>query len=165
MYTDNTSLTYSSQNPDELSQALTQDLAVLKIWLDANRLSLNVIKTKCMFTGTRQKVSVLPSVPDIRIVGHKIERVSSYKFLDVHVDESLSWATHISEISIKVAKALGALRRLKPICPHQILVSIYKSLILPNFDYCSVSLGMRWLWPNSKTTKTTKQGSTNYNWF
>ena len=58
MYADDTSLTCSSQNPDELSQALTQDLVVLKIWLDANRLSLNVIKTKCMFTGTRQKVSV-----------------------------------------------------------------------------------------------------------
>ena len=41
----------------------------------------------------------------------------------------------------KVAKALGALRRLKPICPHQILVSIYKSLILPNFDYCSAVWG------------------------
>ena len=59
------------------------------------RSSLNVIKTKCMFTGTRQKVSVLPSVSDICIDGHKIERVSSHKFLGVHVDESLSWDTHI----------------------------------------------------------------------
>ena len=80
-----------------------------------------------MFTGTRQKVSVFPSVSDICIDGHKIERVSSYKFLGVHVDESLSWDIHISKISKKVAKVLGALRRLKPICPHQILVSIYKS--------------------------------------
>ena len=118
MYADDTSLTYSSQNPDELSQALTQDLATLKIWLDANRLSLNVIKTKCMFTGTRQKVSVLTSVPDICIDGHKIESVLSYKFLGVNVDESLSWDTHISEIFKKVAKALGVLRRLKPICPQ-----------------------------------------------
>ena len=100
-----------------------------------------MIKTKCMFTGTRQKVSVLPSVPDICIDCHKIERVISYKFLGVHVEESLSWDTNISEISKKVAKALGALRRLKPICPHQILVSNYKSLILPNFDYCSAVWG------------------------
>ena len=57
------------------------------------------------------------------------------------MDESLSWNTHITEISKKVAKALGALRRLKPICPHQILVSIYKSLILPNFNYCSAVWG------------------------
>ena len=77
-------------------------------------------------TGTRQRVPVLPSVPDICIDGHKIQRVSSHKFLGVRVDESLSWDTHISEISKKVAKALGALRRLKPICPHQILASIYR---------------------------------------
>ena len=49
MYADDTSLTYSSQNSDELSQALTQDLAVLKIWLDTNRLSLKVIKTKFIY--------------------------------------------------------------------------------------------------------------------
>ena len=33
------------------------------------------------------------------------------------MDETLSWGTHISEVSGKVAKALAALRRLKPICP------------------------------------------------
>ena len=34
-----------------------------------------------------------------------------------------------------------ALRRLKPICPQGILVSVYKSLILPHLDYCSVVWG------------------------
>ena len=31
--------------------------------------------------------------------------------------------------------------RLKPICPQGILVSIYKSLILPHLDYCNVVWG------------------------
>ena len=54
------------------------------------------------------------------------------------VDETLSWGTHSSEVSGKVAKALAALRRLKPICLQEILVSIYISLILP---YCSFVQG------------------------
>ena len=84
---------------------------------------------------------LLPSEPDICFDSHSIERVSTYKCLGVWVDETLSWGTHISEVSGKVAKALAALRRLKPICPHGILVSIYKSLILPHPDYCSVVWG------------------------
>ena len=53
------------------------------------------------------------------------------------MDETLSWGTHISEVSGKVAKALAALRRLKPICPQGILVSIYESSVLSHLDYCS----------------------------
>ena len=47
----------------------------------------------------------------------------------------------LGELSGKVANALAALRRLKPICPQGILVSVYKSLILLHLDYCSVVWG------------------------
>lgn len=58
------------------------------------------------------------------------------------MDEPLSWGTHISEVSGKVAKVLAVLRRLKPLCPQGIqLASIYKSLSLPHLDYCSVVWG------------------------
>lgn len=61
--------------------------------------------------------------------------------LGVQVDETLSWEAHISEVVSKVAKVLAALRRLRPICPQSILVTIYKSLILPHLDYCSAVWG------------------------
>ena len=57
------------------------------------------------------------------------------------MDETLSWEAHISEVVSKVAKVLAALRRLRPICPQSILVTIYKSLILPHLDYCSAVWG------------------------
>ena len=43
-----------------LEVSLTHYLSNLKQWLDSNRLSLNVLKTKCLFTGTRYKISLLP---------------------------------------------------------------------------------------------------------
>ena len=125
MYADDTNLTFASQDTNELFSSLTNDLGNLKQWLDSNRLSLNVLKTKCLFTGTR----------------HSIERVNSYKCLGVQVDETLSWEAHISEVIGKVAKVLAALRRLRPICPQSTLVTIYKSLILPHLDYCSAVWG------------------------
>ena len=38
---------------------------------------------------------------------------------------------------MKIAKALGAFRRLRSYITQDILIIIYKSLILPHFDYCS----------------------------
>ena len=113
----------------------------MKQWLDSNRTSLNTLKTKCLFTGTRQRISLLPSEPHICLDGHSIERVNSYKCLGVQVDETLSWEAHISEVVSKVAKVLAALRRLRPICPQSTLVTIYKSLILLHLDYCSAVWG------------------------
>ena len=135
MYADDTNLTFASSDPNELFSSMTHDLGNLKLWLDTNRLSLNVLKTKCMFTGTRQKISLLPSDQHILLDGHTIERVKSYKYLGVQIDETLSWEAHISEVAGKVAKMLAALRRLRPLCPQNILVTIYKSLIVPHFDF------------------------------
>ena len=55
----------------------------------------------------------------------------------MNVDETLTWDAHIATITSKVAKVIGVLRRLKLLLPHHVLVTVYKSLILPHFDYCS----------------------------
>ena len=117
MYADDTNLTFSFKDSNELFSTRTHDLDNLKQWLDCNRLSLNVLKTKCLFTGTRHKISLLPCDPYISLYGHSIERVNSYQYLGIQVDEALSWEAHISEVIGKVAKVLAALRRLRPIGP------------------------------------------------
>ena len=50
MYADDTNLTFASKDPNELFSSLTHDLGNVKQWLDYNRLSLNVLKTKCLFS-------------------------------------------------------------------------------------------------------------------
>lgn len=102
MCADDTNLTFASNDPEELFSSLTHDLSNLKQWLDSNRLSLNVLKTKCLFTGTRYKISSLPSEPCIYLHGHLIERVNSYKCLGVQVDQTLSWEAHISKVASKI---------------------------------------------------------------
>ena len=57
------------------------------------------------------------------------------------MDESLSWGAHISEVNRKVARDLAAQRRLKPLCPQPVLITIYKSLILQHLDYRSAVWG------------------------
>ena len=78
-------------------------------------------------------------MPDICVDGHSIERVDSYKCLGMQVNETLSWGLHISDVNRKVSKVLAALRRLKPLCPQPVLITIYKCHIL--HDYCSAVWG------------------------
>ena len=78
IYADDTNLTFASKDSEELFSSLTSDLGNLKQWLDSNRLSPNVLKTKCLFTGTRRKISLLPRELHIYLDGHSIERVNSY---------------------------------------------------------------------------------------
>ena len=101
MSADDTNLTFASKDPEELFSSLTHDLGNLKQWLDSNRSSLNVLKTKCLFSGTWQRISLLPSEPHICLDEHSIERVNSYKCLGVQVGEILSWEAHISEVVSK----------------------------------------------------------------
>ena len=49
MYADDTNLTFASKDSEELFSSLTSDLGNRKQWLDTNRLSLNVLKTKCVY--------------------------------------------------------------------------------------------------------------------
>ena len=75
MYADDNNLTYSSKNPDDLFSSHTHDHANLKQWLDSNRLSLNVLNTKCLFTETRHKISLVLTELHICCDSHSIERV------------------------------------------------------------------------------------------
>lgn len=59
MYADDSNLIYASN--DELLSFLISDRGNLKQWFDPSRLSLHVVKTKCLFTGTRHRISLLTS--------------------------------------------------------------------------------------------------------
>ena len=78
MYADDTSLTYAASDSDELIQTINRDLANVHDWLNANKLSLNITKTKCMFLGTRQKLDQIPEDPNICINGTAIKRAKSF---------------------------------------------------------------------------------------
>ena len=53
MCADNTTISYSSNNIDDLNDTLNRDLNCLKQWLRRNRLPLNVIKTQALVVVSR----------------------------------------------------------------------------------------------------------------
>ena len=72
LYADDTNLTYANKDPNQHLSVMNNDLITLKNWLNTNKLSLDAIKTKCMFIATRQKIVTPPEHPNVTIDGNPI---------------------------------------------------------------------------------------------
>ena len=137
LYADDTALFYASDNPIELSMTLRIELDSVGHWLHANRLTLNTAKTKFIIFGSRYKLSQLGEFA-LGILGEPIERVYSFKYLGVLLDEFLSFNEHIDYLLNKANKKLGILRKVRKCLNKSLSLTLYKSLVLPHFDYCDI---------------------------
>ena len=53
----------------------------------------------------------------------------------------MTWNKHINHISMKIARSIGILYRLRNVYPESVLVTIYNTLVLPHFHYCLLLWG------------------------
>ena len=86
---------------------VNQVLQKINEWFEANKLSLNVGKTKySLFRKPSRKDDLPLLLTRLLIKKHKVEKVKSIKFLGVLLDENLSWKDHIKYIATKSLKTL-----------------------------------------------------------
>ena len=150
MFADDTHVTYASNDPYSIQHHLDLDLNNVCMWLIANRLTLNMTKTEYMLIGSSQRLRNLALIPTSKINNISIKRVSSTKSLGVQIDDKLTWNDHIDQVVKKVSSGIGALKRVRPFVPFQILHRMYKTLVQPHFDYCSA------VWANCGKTLVEK---------
>ena len=140
LYADDTSLsstlkTFSNNTPNETSLTINRELNLIHEWLSANKLSLNIKKTKYMvFRYPRKTNRLMPNLA-ISLNGHLLERVNNFDFLGLTIDETLSWKKHIEKIATKISKVIGILSRCKRYLHSTVMVKIYNSLILSRINY------------------------------
>ena len=71
-----------------------------------------------------------------------VQDCSSFKYLGVTLSEDLSWADHVTKnIMRKTNQHLGLIRRTKHLLPLHARLTLYRSLILPLFDYGDIIWG------------------------
>ena len=112
---------------------INRELLQVYEWLGANKLSLNVTKTKFMVFHTSNR---LVRYPNLLINGRLIERVKQFNFLGLILQLNMSWSMHTNHISLKVSKAIGIIYKLKDVYPLLVLQTLYNTLNLPYFNYC-----------------------------
>ena len=121
---------------------MNQELQKVNECFEANKLSLNIGKTKYFLFHKPSRKDDLPHLlPRLPIKMHKVERVKSIKFLGVLLDENLSWKDHIKCVENRVSKNIGLLYRAKLFLDKNLLLTLYFSYIHTYFNYANLSWG------------------------
>ena len=116
MYADDSTITCSSSNINEIENNLNTALGRIYDWCVRNKLTINANKTKSMLIGSRQNV-------------HNTD-------LNDFIDESLSWGPHVEYVKKTVSSNLGMLNRIRNYVHQRSLHSLFVCLVTPSLDYC-----------------------------
>ena len=133
LYADDIVLYKPLTAPDSLNH-LQQDILSVSNWIHQNNLVINLKKTNAMIISRSRN----PPQPTFYIGTHMIDLVSPFKYLGVTIHSDLSWSDHIDLTSTKAKKKLGFIYRSFNQPPLEVINNLYKSLVLPYLDYCSL---------------------------
>ena len=147
-FADDTTCSYSSASISNLYNVMNNELEKLNQWFRANKLCLNISKTKYIIfrpSVTRH----IESDHTLFINNQAIERIgdkfdnTSFKFLGIFIDETISWKKHIDKICTKISQANYVINKVKNTIPKQCLLTLYQSII-----QCHINFGLQ-LWGSS----------------
>ena len=117
---------------ENITAICNAELAQFESWAIANRLSINIDKTKCLLISNVFQSDNI----NIFLNGQCLEFVHFTKFLGVTIDDKLKYVKHVEEICCKVSKSLGIIYRIRDFIPNSCLRNLYFNLIHPYMIYC-----------------------------
>ena len=119
---------------------VNKELKKVKLWLDSNKLALNVDKTNfVLFHSPRKKLS---EYADLKIGKQFIQRTLYVKFLGVMMDEHLTWKYHTTELCKKLSRTAGIFFKVRHHVPLPILICLYNSLFSSFLNYSISAWGL-----------------------
>ncbi len=154
MFADDTFSLHSGDDLDELSNIINTEINKMAVCFHANRLAVNINKTKYMIFHMKGRQIFYP--PTIYYNGNKpnqthsnalisIERYHdnhpqpeccSYKPLGIFLDKHLSLDYHVTHICNKLTRSLYCIKQAKNLIPFGGLKSLYFALIHSHLNYC-----------------------------
>ena len=155
MYADDSNLFSEGSNISDIQNDINIELEKVSKWLKLNKLSLNVSKTHFMLFKRKRKV--VDFSPSLFIDSQPISQVSQTKFLGVYIDEHLTWEAHIDNISSKIAKGIGILRKARPYLNKSTIHQLYYTFVYPYLSYCNIVWGNAYSVYLSKLVKLQKK--------
>ncbi len=134
LYADDTAISVSARSIDDVIMQLESVMCTVSKWFRLNKLSVNYSKTKYMLFGSNNKKLEAATRPII-VNDDSIERVNTYKYLGVKLDQNLNFSTHVESIRAKTIGKIRLLGKIAPILDQNTSLFLYRSLVLPIFDY------------------------------
>ena len=132
LFADDTNIFFDHNNLNMLEKIVNQELKKLSLWLNANRLALNVSKTNFVVFAPKNKASKNVT---IIINRHAIEEKEYVKYLGVLIDSQLSFNYHIKAVNKKISRTVGLMSKLRYLMNQKTLIMLYYALIYPFLSY------------------------------
>ena len=120
MYADDTSFSNSIGTVEDMTRNFIPDIKNVMDSLKANNLSLNVMKTEFILTGTTQNILKIEDLLAIRVQGHTIKRVYKAEYLIIVIDNKLTRKDHIDHVSLKIKRSLGIMKCVRNDIPKEL---------------------------------------------
>ncbi|XP_068692902.1 uncharacterized protein [Montipora foliosa] len=79
-----------------------------------------------------------PNNRDLVTDNTEICQGEKFKLLGVILDKEMNFTDHIATICTTTSRKIGILTRMRKLIPIHAKLQIYKSAILPHFDYCNL---------------------------
>ena len=129
MFADDTNIYYESSDLLHTQKIVNRELCKVRKWLEANRLALNIDKTNFVIFHSQQ-CKITDQIV-LQIGRKKINQESCVKCLGVLLDSNLSWKSHLTELSKKLARTAGLFCKIHHYAPIDTLILLYYGLFEP----------------------------------
>ena len=115
-------------------------------WPCANKLTLNLTKTKYIIFQPRQKLNYNLHLP-IVLAGQSLDHCSSVKYLGLIINRHLSWHDYIEYICSRISKNINIMTKVKKLVSKVTIINMYYSFIYPYLTYGSILWGNNYYSP------------------
>ena len=134
LFAGDTSLFFSHKNNPDIKNILNNELDKVASWLSANKLSLNVGKSKLLIFSLCNGTDTIKDI-NLTINGEQLKIVNMAKYLGVIIDNKLNWNEQIKAINLKLSKGIGLLSKIRHYVPKSVLRSLYYAFINSHIEY------------------------------
>jgi hypothetical protein len=138
MYADDTAFYYGGCDASHICDVLQNDLEQVHDWLNSNKLSLHIGKTNSiLICSSRKRASLQSASLSLRLDDELISPVEKTDYLGITIDNELAFKPQFDKTIAKLNRSVGVLRRISPFIPVSTRKTLFNTLVLPHYDYCS----------------------------
>ena len=114
--------------------SMQQDLETIYQWSETNNMEFNANKFECMRYGTNELIKTSTSY--FSNSGSIIETKDSVTDLGIMMSSSAYFGEHISKVAVSAGLKSGWILRTFASRSPTLMLTLWKSLVLPDLDYC-----------------------------
>nr|CAH7761994.1 unnamed protein product [Callosobruchus chinensis] len=133
MYADDNTFQCHGKTHNECVQKLKMMIDKVILWFSSNQLCLNTSKT--VFMNFTPRVSDRQESFLVTVNNKSIQQVDTVKFLGLHLDNSLNYASHVNSLCSNLSSVCYVVKRLMETCNRNIVLAFYYGQFVSRVKY------------------------------